>query len=364
MEPPSSPSSSSSSSDPYAYTTASPLRAPSSSVFRVSDRCADDNSTTYRASFVSMPIEKPKSHEERVAEVAANNRSKLPFLERERHLQTDSRAHFVHHGSAYRAGDAAGRPPICDPSAENGGGTCIHFGHFHEPANSQHRASFVRLPLPRELTKEERLADIQRTRSGEAILKNFGKRPMDAVSTLEAGNRAMLASERMDHVPGAGGAPPKPGQLASDIAKTVSVDLGHYPPTHETDYRAHMVDYRAGCAAAENPYHESNRVHEVDPSAAAGGDVGEAAWVLRVRQDDGSIKEIHKVKSAIDFGHDDQVLQSVYMQSVGMQPSDVKLTSAGGWHANVTPFVPQLRPKFAANKSHPAVLAQQAAAAK
>ena len=212
--------SSSSSSSDYADVVAS--QVPSSGVFRFSDREAMSWATESRASFVAKPISPPKSHAERIAEVAANNTSKLPFLDTERHLTSDNRAHYVHHGAAYL-------PANMSVAAETGNGSTIVLGHNHaasvcaacsraathglppapgtelEPMNSQHRASYQAVPLPKALTHEERQAAIQATRSGAAVLRVFGERPPESVSQLEAANRHMLASPSSRLVPGAGG---------------------------------------------------------------------------------------------------------------------------------------------------------------
>ena len=376
-------SASSSSSSAYEYEAAAPLQVPSSGIFRFGDRRPQDYSTESRAEFVARELTQPKSVAERVAEVAANNKSKLPFDDRGVYLTSDSRAHYAHHGDAYRAENRA-------QAAKVGEGTAIVLGHNHpaegcaacrraaadapvvgagagyEPMNSQHRASFHALPLPKELTREERQAAIQVTRSGAAILKVFGKRPPESVSAMEAGNRHMLAAPPTHNVPGAGG-DGKVGAAAVDgkeRAKVVSVMLGTNAPSHETEYCTHMVDYAAGLAAAESPYRPENRVHEVDPSKHAGkeGEDESAAWRLRVVDEaTGLIKEIPKVKSSIDFGHDDYVVRSVYMDSTGCDKA--RLTTSGGWKRGTESFVPTIRPRFAANMNHPAVLAQKAAQA-
>jgi len=373
-------SSSSSSSSSYEYEVPAPVQVPSSGIFRFGDRRPMDFSTESRAEFVAREISKPKSVAERVAEVAANNKSKLPFDDRGVYLTSDSRAHYAHHGEAYRPENRA-------QAAKVGEGTAIVLGHNHPAAecsscqraaanapeaagyevmNSQHRASFHALPLPRELTREERQAAIQVTRSGAAILKVFGRRPPESVSAMEAGNRHMLAAPPTHDVPGAGG-DGKVGAAAVDgkeRAKIVSIQLGVAPPSHGTEYRAHMVDYAAGLAPGKSPYRSENRVHEVDPSKHAGkeGEDEADAWKLRVVDEKtGAFKDITKVKSAIDFGHDDYVVRSVYMDSTNCDKA--RLTVSGGWHRGTESFVPTIRPRFAANANHPAVLAQKAAQA-
>ena len=374
--------SSSSSSSSYEYEVPAPVQVPSSGIFRFGDRRPMDWSTESRAEFVARELTKPKSVAERVAEVAANNKSKLPFDDRGVYLTSDSRAHYTHHGDAYR-------PENLAQAATVGGGTTIVLGHNHpaegcaactraaanaavagapaayEPMNSQHRASFHALPLPKELTREERQAAIQVTRSGAAILKVFGKRPPEGVSAMEAGNRHMLASPPTHNVPGAGG----DGKVGSAVdgkerAKVVSIQLGTNAPSHSSEQRANMVDYAAGLAPEANPYRSENRVHEVDPSAHAGkaGEDPSMAWKLRVVDEKtGLMKDIPKVKSAIDFGHDDYVVRSMYMDQTGCDKA--RLTTSGGWHRGTESFVPTIRPRYAANMNHPAVLAQKAAQA-
>lgn len=380
-------SSSSSAADPYAYEVPAPVRVPDSSVFRFGDREPMDFLTESRAEFVARTLTQPKSAAERVAEVAANNKSKLPFDDRGVYLTSDSRAHYAHHGAAYR-------PENMSKAATVGEGTSIVLGHNHAPSaqcaacaraaadapavgpppegagyeamNSQHRASFYAMELPRELTREERQAAIQVTRSGEAILKTFGKRPPEAVSAMEAGNRDMVASPSMRGVPAAGG-DGKAGDSVVDgkaRAKVVSIQLGTDSGPHNSESRAHFVDYAAGKPPAESPYLPENMVHEVDPSAAAGvpGQDEAKKWRLTVVDAaTGGLKEIPRVKSAIDFGHDDYVVRSMYMDQTNCDKA--RLTTAGGWKRGTESFVPTIRPRFAANMKHPAVIAQAAAKA-
>ena len=421
-------SSSSSSSAAYEYEAPAPLQVPSSGIFRFGDRRPMDFSTESRAEFVARELTQPKSVAERVAEVAANNKSKLPFDDRGVYLTSDSRAHYQHWGEAYRPENRAKASTV-------GGGTTIVLGHNHpaetcaacrraaadaapgsagyEVMNSQHRASFHKMPMPVELSKEERAAAIAVTRSGAAILKVFGKRPPESVSAMEAGNRHMLAAPPTHDVPGAGGDGTVGSVDGKERAKLVSIQLGYFETDHATEYRAHMVDYAAGLAAAASPYRSENRVHEVDPSKHAGKegeDEGEA-WKLRVVDDKtGEMKceggaqcasialaargaspsapapvpapilhprprpcltlprspvtharrtDISKVKSAIDFGHDDYVVRSMYMDQTNCDKA--RLTTSGGWHRGTESFVPTIRPRYAANMKHPAVLAQKAA---
>ena len=218
------------------------------------------------------------------------------------------------------------------------------------------------MAMPVELSKEERAAAIAVTRSGAAILKVFGKRPPEGVSAMEAGNRHMLAAPPTHDVPGAGGDGKVGSVDGKERAKLVSIQLGYFETDHATEYRAHMVDYAAGLAAAASPYRSENRVHEVDPSKHAGKegeDEGEA-WKLRVVDDKtGEMKYISKVKSAIDFGHDDYVVRSMYMDQTNCDKA--RLTTSGGWHRGTESFVPKIRPRYAANMKHPAYLAQKAA---
>ena len=278
-------SSSSSSAAAYEYEAPAPLQVPSSGIFRFGDRRPMDFSTESRAEFVARELTQPKSVAERVAEVAANNKSKLPFDDRGVYLTSDSRAHYQHWGEAYRPENRAKASTV-------GGGTTIVLGHNHpaetcaacrraaadaapgsagyEVMNSQHRASFHKMPMPVELSKEERAAAIAVTRSGAAILKVFGKRPPESVSAMEAGNRHMLAAPPTHDVPGAGGDGTVGSVDGKERAKLVSIQLGYFETDHATEYRAHMVDYAAGLAAAASPYRSENRVHEVDPSKHAG----------------------------------------------------------------------------------------------
>jgi len=295
-------SSSSSSSAAYEYEAPAPLQVPSSGIFRFGDRRPMDFSTESRAEFVARELTQPKSVAERVAEVAANNKSKLPFDDRGVYLTSDSRAHYQHWGEAYRPENRAKASTV-------GGGTTIVLGHNHPPEtcaacrraaadaapgsagyevmNSQHRASFHKMPMPVELSKEERAAAIAVTRSGAAILKVFGKRPPEGVSAMEAGNRHMLAAPPTHDVPGAGGDGKVGSVDGKERAKLVSIQLGYFETDHATEYRAHMVDYAAGLEAAASPYRTENRVHEVDPSKQAGkaGEDEAEAWKLRVVDD-------------------------------------------------------------------------------
>ena len=288
--------SSSSSAAAYEYEAPAPLQVPSSGIFRFGDRRPMDFSTESRAEFVARALTQPKSVAERVAEVAANNKSKLPFDDRGVYLTSDSRAHYTHWGEAYRPENMAKASTV-------GGGTTIVLGHNHpaetcaacrragseayEAPTSQHRASFHKMEMPVELSKEERAAAIAVTRSGAAILKVFGKRPPEGVSAMEAGNRHMLAAPPTHDVPGAGGDGKVGSVDGKERAKLVSIQLGYFETDHATEYRANMVDYAAGLEAAASPYRTENRVHEVDPSKQAGkaGEDEAEAWKLRVVDD-------------------------------------------------------------------------------
>ena len=158
---------------------------------------------------------------------------------------------------------------------------------------------------------------------------------------MESGNLSMIgAAAKVDPSARAyGGAAPKSKR---------AMQLGIYDEPISTDYGAHFVDYREGKDAAQNPYTDENRVHEVDPSAVG----GKQPTTLRVTRADGTLREISRVPSAIDLGHDDYFLQSQYMAA--NEADRVWLTRVGGWKTHTVSFVPALRPKFAANKDHPA----------
>jgi len=327
--------------------------APSSWVFRASDRLPMDYQTVYREAYIAKEfLDKPKSNQEKIAAVAAINKSKLPFFDKGKHHMTDTMAHYVSYvdTGVYKPDSELRSRPI-DPNSDN---REFQLGYFQEPINSTTRISYTKHVLPKELSREERLADIQRTRAGAAILKNFGTRKPEPISTMEAGNRHMLAAPSTSDVPGAGGNGSST-QNAAELAKEVHIQLGTYPRLLDTDYRSNMIDYRTQVPEAANPYRHENRVHEVDPSANT-DEKGVDPWLLKVQGADGELKEIHRVKSAIDFGHDDYIVRSCYMDQTNTK--EARLTAAGGWHTKVASFVPTLRPRFEANMKHPAYLKQ------
>jgi hypothetical protein len=343
----------------YDYNPTQSTIAPSSWVFRASDRIPMDYQTVYREAYIAKEfLDKPKSNQEKIAAVAEINKSKLPFFDKGKHHTTDTMANYVSYvdTGVYKPESELRSRPI-DPNSDN---REFQLGYYHEPINSTTRVSYTKHILPKELSREERLADIQRTRAGVAILKNFGDRRPEPISTMEAGNRHMLAAPSTKTIPGAGGNGSST-QNAAELAKEVHIQLGTHPRLLDSDYRSNMIDYRTQVPEAANPYKHENRVHEVDPSANA-DEKGVNPWVLKVQGADGELKEIHKVKSAIDFGHDDYIVRSCYMDQTNTK--EARLTSAGGWHTNVASFVPTLRPRFEANKKHPAYLKQQEIAAR
>lgn len=176
---------------------------------------------------------------------------------------------------------------------------------------------------------------------------------------------------------------------AAELARKTHVKLGDDGPTTQSDYALKFVDYRA--TERKDPFLPENRTRSIDPSAAASvkmmraagsaaasaaastsvlGATGSrlattssgalAAATLTVVGIDGRFKEIARVPSCIDLGHDDmsQHLTTTYMADT--HTAAVTLTQAGGWKRNTKVYVPHLRPRWEQNKDHPAVVAQNA----
>jgi hypothetical protein len=337
-----------------------------SSVFRVGDRQVDTYETDYRTFYHAHPLErKEASSSSSLPAATVANRSNLPFLDKNVPLTTDSRDFYKHHGAAYLPEN------MSKASTTDSQHTDIAFGYERDPLSTVSRDAYTVPPLAKRKTREEAMAEIQVTRSGVAIVRSLSGAPPTYLSTMEAGNRGMLQAPAQTAVPAAGGAPDAP--LASEIAKIVSVQLGTSTLPISTDYRDHFGDLRAGRPPSASPYLYENRVHEVDPSnmganphsasaaKAAAASVGApGSATLRVLAPDGTSRVVPCVKSAIDFGHQDNDGRSVYMTD--SKASRVYLTRIGGWHTHTVPFVPVIRPKYAANASHPAVALMKEAA--
>jgi hypothetical protein len=344
---------------PPSPTRAMPPAVVDSNVFRSGDRAPMTYESDYTAHYVAHAVDGTGrlSAADRAAQKAASNRSNLPFLDGHVPLVSDTQAFYVHHGAAYR-------PENMQRAAQTDSGhTDIVFGHAAATLTSVTRDSYQRGPIPQGKSREARQEEIQATRSGRAVVRSLAGHAPTMVSTLEAGNRAMLAAPSLAAAPAAGGAPG--GAPASEVVKIVSVRLGYNADPVSTDYRDAFKDARHGVADAANPYRTENRVHEVDPSAMGGAPAAATApngqALLTVTGPDGTLHTVTRVRSAIDFGHEASDGRSVYMTSTGAPR--VWLTATGGWHTHVAPFVPIVRPRFAANANHPAVAAMAAARA-
>lgn len=321
-----------------------------SNVFPVNDRVKDEWRTDYNDHFHGYPSESITRTVSSIPSVS-NTKTNLPFLDQNVEKTTDYRTFYKHYGDAYRPEN------LSKASKTDSQHTDVYFGYAEKSFATDSRDHFTVHPLPPQKTREQRVSEIVATRTGKSVVKSLGYDPVKYVSVMEEGNQHMVENSH--------GTVAK--QEAVKVSRTTAIRLGTSGPTTRTDYSDHFTDYRADKSSEENPYHYNNRVHEVDPSSWSGRDGspqkesrvlttanGTLINSMTVVGTDGEFKEIPCVKSSIDFGHDDYVLQSQYMAS--SNADNVTLTRVGGWHTHVKAYVPPIRVKFASNANHPAVL--------
>lgn len=231
--------------------------------------------------------------------------------------------------------------------------SAVDFGHAPPHVQSLHRQDYVahKLGEGHTMTAAERMDINLAINKAKFVL---GYEPKNMQTTYQAGCKDGLAAK-----PGA--VPDKPWvprddptyTNASEFSKRVHVRLGYEARELSTVERDAYV--RHPQAAYDNP------VCPVDPSALAGR-VGSDPSKLDVTTLTGVVKQVDRVKSAVDFGHEAPHYVSIVMGAQHTAaPTLTRRLGAGtsnGFHCKT--YVPAFRNiKFAQNESHPA-LARQA----
>lgn len=293
--------------------------------------------------------------------------------------ESNSRATFVRHPQAAYDHPAA---PI-DPAAAPGGAaaaaaartlavvnpktgavervpkpaSAVDFGHAYPEAQSLHRQDFHAHPLAAGAEAVEALARRVEVNLATARHKHpLGYHPRELQTTArDAAERALVADPAKAKWHREAKPRDDPGFTTADaFAKKTHVTLGYAPKSFETENRVHYARH-----AQE---HYDHPVAGVDPSASATDQTLTAVTTVT-----GAVREVRRVQSAVDFGHDEPHCVSITM---GLQhtaaPKLVK--SLGVPHAltsyHIAPYVPTYgRVKFSANEGHPALARQRELAA-
>jgi hypothetical protein len=383
-----------------------------SNVFRPQDRVSMTYETDYRAGFTqhskaalaatitTIAAGGSAVEGKTAAEFAKEVHVQLGYDPR--NLSTDSRHHYVRHADRAYAED---RVHEVDPSALGGLTikptltvvnpktreveevprvmSSVDFGHDYPPlkaaplGGSVHRESFVRHPLDNPettMSHADRVAiNLERSRHKHPL--GYLPRQLETeymagtVGGLTAGanvDSSLTFTRRDDptcesppahcrpaRAPSLTFPPPPADTTASEFAKRTHVRLGYDGIPLSTVQRDTMV--RHPQAAYDNP------VQSVDPSAVTAGAKDQTR--LAVTTATGAVREISRVKSAVDFGHDDQHFISITMGlQHTAQPKMVR--QLGVPHAlhsyHIEPYVPSYGTlRYSVNEGHPA-LAKQA----